>query len=54
MAVKDWDIRDGDVLCRQLGYHKAVRMMWYVRSKIEKEETVSDTSFQNQQTRGKG
>ena len=36
VAVKDSDIRDGDVICRQLGYHKAVRMFWYVRRKIEK------------------
>lgn len=26
VALRHWDIRDAHVLCRQLGYHKAVRV----------------------------
>ncbi|KAL9954247.1 hypothetical protein ACROYT_G041758 [Oculina patagonica] len=29
VAQKDWDIRDGHVVCRQLGYRQAVRVNWY-------------------------
>ena len=40
VALRDWDIRDGHVLCRQLGYHKAVRVTWYVEAKIKKGERI--------------
>lgn len=35
IALMNWDIRDGHVLCRQLGYREAVRVTWYVRRKFK-------------------
>jgi len=31
ISYKDWDIRDGHVVCRQLGYRRAVRVYSHSR-----------------------